>query len=200
VPQAGLRLADSPLEQTGALLITHWGLSGPAALKLSAWAARVLHEKNYLADLRVNWLAGQKLEEVLARLRAARQAHPRKTAAGTGLMDIPRRLWARLVESAGIPAGRPWSGVSNALLLALAGELQDGRYRMTGKSVFKEEFVTCGGVCLDEVDFRTLESKRCPGLYFAGETLDIDGVTGGFNFQSAWTTGSLAGRAAGAAP
>ena len=194
VPAARVRLEGSVLEQSGALLVTHWGLSGPAVLKLSAWAARDLHERGYQAELRVNWLAEVRPESILAELRRARQVFPRKAAAGNALFKLPKRLWASLAAASGIPTGRPWSGVSNAQLLSLSREIQDGRYAMTGKSVFKEEFVTCGGVRLDEVDFRTLESKRCPHLYFAGEVLDIDGLTGGFNFQSAWTTGWLAGR------
>lgn len=196
VPEATVWL-NSTLTQTGPLLITHWGLSGPAVLKLSAWGARVLHEKSYKADVHINWVPGMKPEALMQRLRELRATHQKKIAQSTNPTPLSKRLWIRLAETAGLSPTLKWTEVSNDHLLALAKELQDGVYSMTGKSTFKEEFVTCGGVQLDEVDFRTLESKVCPGLYFAGEILDVDGVTGGFNFQNAWTTGWLAGQAAG---
>ncbi|HVO33579.1 MAG TPA: NAD(P)/FAD-dependent oxidoreductase [Elusimicrobiota bacterium] len=198
VPQARLRLAGTRHEQSGAVLITHWGLSGPAVLRLSAWAARDFHACGYRAELRVNWLADQSAEHVDQELRRLRHRHARQCAVSTSPFGLPKRLWARLAGAAGIPPERRWNGVSNQELRALTAELLDGRYPMTGKSLFKDEFVTCGGVRLDEVDFRTLESKCCRGLYFAGEILDIDAVTGGFNFQNAWTTGWIAGKAAAA--
>jgi predicted Rossmann fold flavoprotein len=196
VAAARVHLEGSALAQTGALLITHWGFSGPAVLKLSAWGARWLHDAGYRATLRVNWLSAFSSDELQEKLRKSRACAPKKTVHSDNPTELPRRLWARLAGAAGIPPTMRWTELSNDRLLALAQELQDGAYAVTGKGVFKEEFVTCGGVRLDEVDFRTMQSKRCPGLYFAGEVLDIDGVTGGFNFQSAWTTGWLAGKAA----
>jgi predicted Rossmann fold flavoprotein len=196
VPQAALWIENTELRQNGPLLITHWGLSGPAVLKLSAWGARILHGLDYHAGLHVNWLPDRSREQLLDHLKQLRSAQSRKAAPGDNSFGLPRRLWARLASAAGIPDGQRWSEVSNDRLQQFALELQDGTFEITGKSTFKEEFVTCGGVCLDEVDFRTMQSKRCPHLYLAGEVLDIDGVTGGFNFQNAWTTGWLAGKAA----
>jgi predicted Rossmann fold flavoprotein len=196
VPRTVLRLEPGGMTQEGALLITHWGLSGPAVLKLSAWGARVLHEAGYQARLRVNWLPEFRGDELLHRLVDLRNRQILKKAPGDYSFGLPRRLWVRLAATSGILANKRWTEVSNENLKRLAVELQAGVYSISGRSVFKEEFVTCGGVRLDEVDFRTMESKRCPQLYFAGEVLDIDGVTGGFNFQSAWTTGWLAGRSA----
>jgi len=198
VARAAVRIEAMDLDQSGPLLITHWGLSGPAVLKLSAWGARRLHEAGYQARLSVNWLPDKSPAELLRQLKQIRTSQSRKTAPGQNSLGLPSRLWMRLAAAAGIPAGMRWSEVSNEKLAAFAQELQKGTYAMNGKSTFKEEFVTCGGIHLDEVDFRTMESKRCPKLYFAGEILDIDGVTGGFNFQSAWTTGWLAGTSAAA--
>lgn len=183
------------LRERGPLLVTHWGLSGPAILRLSAWGARLLHDRDYRFDLIVNWVAPRGIDQVLAELVRARTDHPRRQVTGGNPFGLPQRLWERLASAAGVAAVRPWTSVSNEVLQALARELGGGRFTVTGKSLFKEEFVTCGGVRLDEIDFKTMESRRCPGLHFAGEVLDIDGLTGGFNFQSAWTTGWLAGRA-----
>jgi predicted Rossmann fold flavoprotein len=199
-PKAQISIEGTKLKQAGPLLITHWGLSGPAVLKLSAWGARELNACDYNATLHVNWL-GETPEHLLDRLKGKRDKSARNLVLADNLPDLPRRLWARLCLAAGIPELIRWGVIGNEPLRALAAQMTDGIYPMTGKSTFKEEFVTCGGVPTDEVDFRTLESKRCPGLYFAGEILDVDGVTGGFNFQSAWTTGWIAGRsAAGLAP
>jgi predicted Rossmann fold flavoprotein len=195
VPRAVLRVEGTDLVQRGPLLVTHWGLSGPAVLKLSAWGAREFHARGYQARLRVNWSGEKSQEGLKAALQAVRAEHPRQTAPGDPRSGLPRRLWERLAAAAGLK-GLRWSQVSNEKLAAFVRELQEGLYLVTGKSTFKDEFVTCGGVRLDEVDFRTLESKRRRGLYFAGEILDIDGVTGGFNFQRAWTTGGIAGRSA----
>lgn len=196
VPKTVLRLEPNGMTQEGALMVTHWGLSGPAVLKLSAWGARVLHEAGHQAQLRVNWLPEFRGDELLHRLHDLRTQQKLKKAPGDYSFGLPRRLWVRLAATSGVLANKRWTEISNDNLKKLAEELQSGIYSITGKSTFKEEFVTCGGVRLDEVDFRTMESKRCPHLYFAGEVLDIDGVTGGFNFQSAWTTGWLAGRSA----
>ncbi len=196
VANAKIKIEGTPLEQHGPLLVTHWGFSGPAALKLSAWGARVLHEMNYSAALHVTWLPTIPPSELRTQLERLRAVNLHRYAPGDFSFGLPRRLWVRLAAHAGITASAKWTEVSNERLDALVRELTDGVYRMNGKSPFKEEFVTCGGVTLDEVDFRTMESKRCPGLYFAGEILDIDGLTGGFNFQNAWTTGWIAGTSA----
>ena len=189
----GTALTKTPLTQRGPLLVTHWGLSGPAVLKLSAWGARELHSHDYHTPLRVNWLPTMNAAEVREALLEYKAAEPRKTVPGHPLFGLPGRLWSALVGAAGL--AERWADVSKAQLTKLVDELQRGSFEVTGKGVFKEEFVTCGGVKLKEVNFRTMESRKCPGLYFAGELLDVDGVTGGFNFQNAWATGYLAGQA-----
>ena len=195
-----LQLPEAPptlKEQTGPLLITHWGVSGPAVLKLSAWGARFLHEQHYKTPLLINWLPQYKQDNLRQMLLAVKSQLPRRQIATSCPIPIPKRLWMSLVTSVGIGAEERWAEVSKKALNQLVQELNQGRYLIKGKGVFKEEFVTCGGVNLKEVDFKTMESRLVPGLYFAGEILDIDGVTGGFNFQSAWTTGWLAGQAMG---
>jgi predicted Rossmann fold flavoprotein len=183
-------LPEAKLSQTGPLLITHFGLSGPAVLKLSAWAARELHAANYHAPVKLNWLTGHKEDELFETLRAAKQSHPQQTLAGANPWRLPKNLWNTLI---GQLAEHRLSTLADKQLRGLAHHLQNDTYTIEGKTTHKEEFVTCGGIALPEVDFKTLQSKICPGLYFAGEILDIDGVTGGFNFQNAWTTGYLAG-------
>ncbi|MGI0487397.1 NAD(P)/FAD-dependent oxidoreductase [Pantanalinema rosaneae CENA516] len=197
LPEVKLRLkvGDTSLEQTGAILITHWGVSGPAVLKLSAWGARVLHDHHYQATLQINWIPTLNPETLRQQLLAVKSEFPRRTIATNCPIPIPRRLWERLTASAGIDADQRWAEVSHKSLNQLIQELTQGQYRVSGKGAFKEEFVTCGGVSLKQVDFKTMSSRCCPSLYLAGEILDIDGVTGGFNFQSAWTTGYLAGQA-----
>jgi predicted Rossmann fold flavoprotein len=195
VPEAEVWVPGTGLRAAGPVLITHWGLSGPAVLKLSAWGARELHARDYRFELAINWVGRLRREEVAADLADRRSTLPRRHPGTTNLWDLPGRLWERLVTAAGIPAGATWAGVSNAALQRLAGEVAAGSFVVTGKSANKEEFVTCGGVRLREVEFATMESRLCPGLHFAGEVLDIDGLTGGFNFQAAWTTGWHAGRA-----
>lgn len=193
VPDALLRLPDQKLQARGPLLITHWGLSGPAVLRLSAWGARALFAAQYHARLMVNWLGEVTFEQAVDWLREARGRLARQKCI-TNAPDarLPQRLWARLALAAGVGEAHKWADLSNAVLNCLAGELTRGAYQITAKGQFKEEFVTCGGVALDEVDFKTMQSRRLPGLYFAGEILDVDGLTGGFNFQNAWTTGWLA--------
>jgi len=184
---------EKNLEQIGALLITHWGLSGPAVLKLSAWAARILHQQKYQAKLIINWLPTYNPEVLRQQLTAVKSQLPQRQITTSCPFPVPKRLWCRLLDFIGIHDTQKWAELSKKSLNQLVGELTHGEYLISGKGVFKEEFVTCGGVMLPEVDFKTMESKKCPGLYLAGEVLDIDGVTGGFNFQSAWTTGYLAG-------
>ncbi len=189
-----------PLHQTGPLLLTHWGLSGPAVLKLSAWGARVLADCRYQASLEINFVPDISAAQARQELLALRDAHPRKRVQSEKRFGVPSRYWTRMVRHAGIAEDTMWSHVSNKALASLVTELTAARFAITGKGVFKDEFVTCGGVRLNEVDFRTLESNVVPGLHLAGEILDIDGITGGFNFQSAWTTGWLAGSAIGGHP
>lgn len=200
VPQVQVQLltsdgSGSKLMQTGDLLITHWGLSGPAILKLSAWGARELHEHRYHMGLRINWLPSFTSETLRERLWQHRERSPRKRIVNESDLPLPKRLWQRLTVAARIAPDTVWADLSKKQLQQLLQELSQGEYTIQGKGLFKEEFVTCGGVNLKEINFKTMESKLCPGLFLAGELLDIDGVTGGFNFQSAWTTGWLAGQA-----
>ena len=184
-------------QQTGQLLITHWGLSGPAVLKLSAYGARVLHDQNYQMGLIINWLPEENLETVKEKLFAQKEATPRRQILSFSPVEIPRRLWEKSAIASGISETQRWAELSKKQSNQLAKELTQAHFQIQGKGVFKEEFVTCGGVDLKEINFKTMESKLVSGLYFAGEILDIDGVTGGFNFQNAWTTGWLAGQAIG---
>lgn len=195
VDHAETSVRGTALRESGPLLITHWGLSGPAVLKLSAWGARDLAAVNYEFALNVNFAPPHSRDSLVRELTAVRGKNLRKQIATWSPLAMPQRLWERLVTAAGIPPATPWTGVANAALATLASQVTASEFKVVGKSLFKEEFVTCGGVRLSEVDFRTMESRLCPGLHFAGEVLDIDGVTGGFNFQSAWTTGWLAGQA-----
>jgi predicted Rossmann fold flavoprotein len=197
VEQAQVHLPVQKLTQTGPLLITHWGLSGPAILKLSAWGARALHDQRYHIPLQVNWLLTQTLEQSRQQLLDLKQQQPKKSVTSFSPFELPRRLWQYLVNRAGIDLERRWAELSKKELQQLLIEIHQGQYEVCGKGIFKDEFVTCGGVNLKEVNFKTMESRLCPNLYLAGELLDIDGVTGGFNFQSAWTTGWLAGQAMG---
>jgi predicted Rossmann fold flavoprotein len=185
----------SQLEQTGPLLITHWGLSGPAVLKLSAWGARILKESHYQATLMINWLPYLQQDEVRQKILAVKNEWGKKAIALHRGVDLPHRLWQYIIARSDITTEERWAEITNKQLNKLVQELTQGEYLINGKGVFKDEFVTCGGVNLKEVNFKTMESHIVPGLYFAGEILDIDGVTGGFNFQSAWTTGYLAGLA-----
>ena len=196
--KVALTLSDGngkPLKEAGPLLITHWGLSGPAVLKLSAWGARILAERKYHASLTVNFIPDYRPAQAQQELLAFKAANGRKRIVSARLFGIPTRYWTRLVHHAGIADDMLWANLSTKALASLVAELTTARFAVSGKGIFKEEFVTCGGVALGEVDFRTMQSKLVPGLYFAGEILDIDGITGGFNFQSAWTTGWLAGQA-----
>ncbi len=197
VANAKVKLPGAKLEQSGPLLITHWGLSGPAVLKLSAWGARFLHDRHYRASVLINWLPQYNPEVLRQQLLGVKSQLSQRLVVSSCPFPIPRRLWERLTSAIGIDEPKRWADIPNKTLDKLLQELVQGEYQISGKGAFKEEFVTCGGVNLKEVDFKTMESRHCPGLYFAGEILDIDGVTGGFNFQSAWTTAWLAGMAIG---
>lgn len=189
----------TPLKQTGPILITHWGLSGPVILKLSAWGARMLHEAKYQGTLQVNWLPNLSLEQIRQELQQARQQVPKRAIANYCPVDLPKRLWHYWLDSIGLDPTLTWANLPKQALNQLVLSISQGTFHLRGKGIFKDEFVTCGGVKLSEVNFKTMESRRCPGLFLAGEVLDIDGITGGFNFQSAWTTGWLAGQSLGQA-
>jgi predicted Rossmann fold flavoprotein len=193
VPHARVRVPNTTLETEGPLLITHWGMSGPAILKLSAWGARVLAAANYQFECEVNWLGEGKVEQALEKIRQEKTTQARKKVQGKNPFELPNRLWNALSAAANISDHINWADLSKPQMQALAQELAAGKFQANGKSTFKDEFVTCGGVRLDEVNFKTMESKLLPGLFFAGEVLDIDALTGGYNFQAAWTTGWLAG-------
>ena len=183
------------LRERGALLLTHWGLSGPAILRLSAWGAREMHERNYNFPLQINWLPHLTDEKLAVEFQARRKSQPAKLIVNFPIAPLPSRLWEQLVLAAGVERDTRWAALSGAAQHKLTQQLLRSEFSVTGKSLNKDEFVTCGGVRLNEINFKTMESKICSGLFFAGEVLDIDGITGGFNFQAAWTTGWIAGRA-----
>lgn len=195
VEEAEVSIPSAKLRERGPVLVTHWGLSGPAVLRLSAWGARWLAEANYQFPLLVNWLPGMTDDKLMAEFEARRRSQPAKLVVNFSVAPLSLRLWTKLVAAAGIAPDTRWSALGGAAQHRLIQQLRRGEFKVSGKSLNKDEFVTCGGVKLSEVDFRTMQSKVCPGLFFAGEVLDVDGVTGGFNFQNAWTTGHLAGRA-----
>lgn len=194
VPNASVSIEGTSFQHTGPVLITHWGLSGPAVLKTSAWAARYLYDEEYRFAIRVNWLYPKKEQEVREGLRSLRQSNARKQLNKQDLFDLPNRLWERLIELTDIDPGLRWAELSNHQIHQLVQHLSRAKYRIQGKTTYKDEFVTSGGIPLEEVNMGTMESKVCPNLYFAGEVLNIDGITGGYNFQSAWTTGWIAAR------
>jgi predicted Rossmann fold flavoprotein len=195
VADVHLSLPAARWSERGPLLVTHWGLSGPAVLRLSAWAARALHAVDYQFVLRVNWLPSLTRAELASECQRRRVNHGAKQVANTPLGSLSARLWEALVLAAGLNRETRWAALSKSQQQRLLEQATATDFSVTGKSLNKDEFVTCGGVRLAEVNFRTMESRLCPGLHFAGELLDIDGITGGFNFQSAWTTGWLAGNA-----
>ncbi len=199
---AGISLSDAEVSvpalriaERGAMLLTHQGLSGPAILRLSAWGARVLAEQGYRFRLRVRWVAELTEEIVSNAFKQQRDRSPGRAVSSTPLFGVPSRLWDRLCGIAGIDDGVRWAILRREEARELMSMLLGMEFEVVGKSLNKEEFVTCGGVRLRDVDFRTMESRVCAGLYFAGEVLDIDGITGGFNFQAAWTTAWIAANA-----
>ncbi|TDP58688.1 NAD(P)/FAD-dependent oxidoreductase [Flavobacterium dankookense] len=196
---ATVKVKGTKLEASGPTLITHWGMSGPGILRLSAWGANLLAEKNYQFTIQVNWLNDATLEETVEILKELKAIHSKKIISKKSPFDFPNRLWESLVQAAGIGTFSTssdsqdvkWADVSNKQLLALATQLTNGEFQVNGKSTFKEEFVTAGGIALKEINFKTMESKLLPNLYFAGEIVNIDAITGGFNFQNAWTSGFI---------
>ncbi len=193
VPEVQVSIDQSALMQKGPLLITHFGLSGPAILKLSAWGARELHQRAYQFSILIDWVSKVGLEEAYEKILKKKESSPQKYLRSDPLFHLPRQLWGTLLAKLGFNESVRWCDLPNKKARHLASSLKHDSYQVSGKTTHKEEFVTCGGVCLKEVNFKTMESKLQPNLFFAGEILDIDGVTGGFNFQNAWTTAYLAG-------
>nr|WP_026711741.1 NAD(P)/FAD-dependent oxidoreductase [Flavobacterium filum] len=188
---ATVKVKNSKLSASGPLLITHWGMSGPGILRLSAWGARELFDKNYQFILEVNWLNDATLEEVENQLKKLKLEHAKKVVGKKSPFDFPNRLWESLVLASEISLETKWADLSKKQLQNLALQLSNGQFLVNGKSTFKEEFVTAGGIDLKEINFKTMESKLLPNVYFAGEILNIDAITGGFNFQNAWTGGFI---------
>lgn len=180
-------------QQSGPLLITHHGLSGPAVLKLSAWAAREMQAAGYKAKLTINWLGASNIEFTSQLLNSIKEKAKKSQIKNAGPDGLTNRFWKSLLDYCGIDAQRPWEQLSKKDLNRLSAGLYATELSVQGQNRFKEEFVECGGVDLKEVDLKSMQSKLTPGLYFSGEILDVDGITGGFNFQNAWTTGHLAG-------
>ncbi|MEQ8879760.1 MAG: NAD(P)/FAD-dependent oxidoreductase [Cyclobacteriaceae bacterium] len=193
-PSAMVSLQGSKLKSSGPLLITHWGMSGPAILKLSAFGALTLHERNYQFSFQVNWAGESNHEQVTQTLEQVTIQHPKKLLSNHKPYDLPERLWLFLLEKVDLPPTKPWGELGKKGLNKLTSILTNDIYEAHGKTTFKEEFVTCGGVSLDSVNLNTMQSIPIPHLYFAGEVLDIDAITGGYNFQAAWSTGFIAGR------
>ena len=189
--QVTVKVKDTKLTSTGPLLITHWGMSGPAILKLSAWGARILFDKNYQFTIFVNWLNDVDKEDAEKILKDLKQEHAKKSVSKKSPFEITNRLWESLVLASGIEVETKWADLSKIQLQNLANQLTNGTFQVNGKSTFKEEFVTAGGIDLKEINFKTMESKLHKNLYFAGEIVNIDAITGGFNFQNAWTSGFI---------
>ncbi len=194
VADAGLSVVGTKQEQRGPLLLTHWGFSGPAVLRLSAWAARELATAQYQFTLRVNWVPTLNEHSLRSQLQEFRQQNGRRQVSSQNPFGLPARLWQAFTAEVGIAAEQRWADLPAKLLNRLIEQLTNSQFQVTGKSTFKDEFVTCGGIDINSLHAQTLESKAYPGLFFAGEVLDVDGITGGFNFQNAWTTGYIAGK------
>jgi predicted Rossmann fold flavoprotein len=195
VKYAEVKIGGEKLNYRGPVLITHWGFSGPAVLKLSAFAAEVFHRKNYTAQILLNWSGKEKEDEVKEEIEGVIASQGKVLPAKTPLFDLPNRLWIFLLDKSGIDFKKNWSEQNRKALNSLAANLFADAHNMEGKTTFKEEFVTCGGIDLKQLNMQTMESKIVPGIFFAGEVLNIDGITGGFNFQSAWSTAYLAATA-----
>lgn len=192
VQDAQVKVLGSKLTYQGPLLITHWGLSGPAILKLSAWGARWLAEKDYTFSIHISWKSGQTEESVKTVMEDYKLSHPKKLVASNPLLDIPQRLWKRLCELSGVGDELRWMELPKKQQNKLLESMLRYECKVMGKTTFKEEFVTCGGISWDSLDPSTMQSRQIPGIFFAGEVIDSDGITGGFNFQNAWTTAWIA--------
>ncbi|ARK12712.1 NAD(P)/FAD-dependent oxidoreductase [Fibrella sp. ES10-3-2-2] len=194
VPMARVQVVGTKQQQSGPLLITHWGFSGPAVLKLSAWAARDLANCSYAFTLRINWMPDKNEDQLREAMGTFRQQHPKKQVTSQNPVGLPARLWEAFCAEAGVAEGLRWADLPGKMQNRLIERIGNSQFVVSGKSTFKDEFVTCGGISLGAIHPQTLESQAHPGLFFAGEVLDVDGVTGGFNFQNAWTTGYVAGK------
>lgn len=194
VKSALVTIQGTKLKMTAPLLITHWGMSGPAIIKISAFGARVLSDAKYDFKAQINWSGIQNANIVQEDLGNIAQNHPQKQLQNLKPYGLPERLWQFLLAKAELPKEKKWSELGKKGLNKLTSVLTYDVYQVHGKTTFKEEFVTCGGVSLESIDFNTMQSRICKNLYFAGEVMDIDGITGGYNFQSAWTTGFIAGK------
>lgn len=194
VPEAQVKIAGSKIMATGPLLITHWGMSGPAILKCSAWGARELANLGYAFTIRVNWIPTYAEQDLRTAWPLIRSEQGNTKIGGRNPFELPGRLWLHLLEVCGIDAGISWATLTAAAQNKLITALTAFECKVSGKTTFKDEFVTCGGIKLSEIDANTMQSKRIKGLYFAGEIMDIDGITGGFNFQNAWTSGWIAAK------
>ncbi len=193
---AKVKVKGSKLEANGPLLVTHWGMSGPGILRLSAWGARELFDKHYQFTIQVNWLNEDTFEGAIDTLKNLKQEHAKKTVSKKSPFDFPNRLWESLVLASGIENETKWADLTKKHLTDLANQLVNGEFQVNGKSTFKEEFVTAGGIDLKEINFKTMESKLHKNLFFAGEIVNIDAITGGFNFQNAWTAGFICANSA----
>lgn len=192
---ASVQVKNSKLASDGPLLITHWGMSGPAILKLSAWGAIELNSYQYNFEIIVNWIQDYSPEEVLNELKVLKNKNPKQQVSKYAQFELPKRLWQSLVTASGIESTTRWADTNKSQLSKLSEELTKGVFKVNGKSTFKEEFVTAGGIDLKDINFKTFESEKHKNLYFAGEVLNIDAITGGFNFQNAWTGGYIAAQA-----
>ena len=192
-----VKVKDRKIQVTGPFLITHWGMSGPAILKFSAWGARILHDKNYQFTIFVNWLIDVATEDSEKIVKELKQEYAKKAVSKKSPFDFPNRLWESLVLSSSIESEPKWADVSKIQLQNLARQLTNSSFHVNEKSTFKEEFVTAGGIDLKELNLKTMESKVQENLYFAGEIVNIDAITGGFNFQNAWTSGFIVANAVG---
>ena len=190
---ATVKVKNTKLEATGPLLVTHWGMSGPGILKLSAWGAPILAEKKYQFAISVNWLNDIDLAEAEKILKELKQENSKKIVSKKSPFEFPNRLWEKLVLAAEIAEETKWADLSNKHIRNLAEQLTEGIFQVSGKSTYKDEFVTAGGIDLKEINFKTMQSKLHSNLYFAGEIVNIDAITGGFNFQNAWTSGFIVG-------
>lgn len=194
VPEAQVKIAGSKITATGPLLITHWGMSGPAILKCSAWGARELSNLGYAFTIRVNWIPTYAEQDLRTAWPLIRSEQGNTKIGGRNPFELPGRLWLHLLDVCGIDAGGSWATLTAAAQNKLITALTAFECKVSGKTTFKDEFVTCGGIKLSEIDANTMQSKLVKGLYFAGEIMDIDGITGGFNFQNAWTSGWIAAK------
>lgn len=197
VPNAQVKVQGTRLVQQGPLLITHWGMSGPAILKCSAWGARVLHDLNYDFTAQISWLPEYKEDGLRNWFTENKVLLSKRKIKNKNPFQLPTRLWDYLLEKVDVDGELAWQDLGKKSLNRLINILLNDAYEVKGKTTFKEEFVTAGGVALADIDFNTMQSRKCPGLYFAGEVMNVDGVTGGFNFQAAWSSGFVAGKLSG---